>query len=488
MGFVDDKNQVFRELSIINSINKDIPVVDKIRSKVNSFKSLDTPDGNLTDYLMDLLKSLVGTDQIRDEITDLITKNLPNIDRKITTKLIDLLKELFICGFNFDIPTDTSLTIKVSLLDLTDLLKIDPSSDAGSLMYQDEDVDFNHFLYNVIQNNTGTWKGILDVTFSDLTQEFTFTFNSSYLPKNILDFVGDYMGTIQILPDEDFITKIIDVLFGTVSFEVGFSEDSLIKQERVNKVIDKIMERCGEEEEEDFENESASTPSTDTFTFTSDEELEIERRATQRANGTLFIPGTFLTKVNGLTPQGFESTISFDTLKDTIDTINTSDRADKNQTITDGLETLTNEASQNGDDQDINVIKMEIYGDMVKLLPQVITNSVISPKVIVIMLLLNKIVDSGVRDYADSFDFTKTYDKFFSSVVEESKGIVIEYLYQTIKKEILKKVGEASVSIIKESIKNYRNQLLSLTGAGQFKKALDVLNKADDITNKYTNL
>ena len=88
MGIYEKKSEIMANISALNVINEGLP---KINS-TNSFSSMDVK-GNSVDFLLDLIQSLDGYDELKKNIVDLLTKKLPEIESDIKKHLKVELKE-----------------------------------------------------------------------------------------------------------------------------------------------------------------------------------------------------------------------------------------------------------------------------------------------------------------------------------------------------------------------------------------------------------
>jgi hypothetical protein len=120
MSILDQKNKVMGNIAALNVINEGLPKFD-IK---NSFSSINN-DTNPVDFLLDLVQSLMGYQELKGNIIDVITRKLPEIESKIKKTLKQDLKGYVSCGVNPSIPvwlrsTGAGVELKLSNIDFFD--------------------------------------------------------------------------------------------------------------------------------------------------------------------------------------------------------------------------------------------------------------------------------------------------------------------------------------------------------------------------------
>ena len=215
MGIIDQKSKVFGNIAAARTVAEGLP---KLVTNP-SFPSINN-DGNSIAFLTDLLKSLVGMEKLREVIIDTLAYKLDGMEISIKTAIKSSLKELVNCGVDPSIPSyikssGTGIKIETSKIDFFDVLKTNPLTQEGKLLYNDVQAspltssnDFNTFLYGTIQNDgtTETWgiSPILDVQFDSVnvspTPNNTLTFhaNAAYDTKTLTDFNNNFIDSISL--------------------------------------------------------------------------------------------------------------------------------------------------------------------------------------------------------------------------------------------------------------------------------------------------
>ena len=80
MGVIDDKKKVFGQIAAFRTLSEGFPEV----TLTDSFPSLNNNASSL-DFLIDLLKSLIGFEEMRDTVVDILI-NLPLLHLNLPQK------------------------------------------------------------------------------------------------------------------------------------------------------------------------------------------------------------------------------------------------------------------------------------------------------------------------------------------------------------------------------------------------------------------
>ena len=208
MSILSDKEKVFGNISALRTLTDDFPQLNIN----NSFPSVNS-SANPQQFLIDLVLSLTGFEELRDTLIDVLTYASETIEVAIKDALKVELKALVSCGVDPTLPqwlVNDGIEIKVSKIDFFNVFKVDPTTQAGGLMYEDVpaglgSTDFNTFLYYTIQNEGSpaqSWNGILDFEFNQNASvpfnTLTITPDVSY--TNLTDLNNDFIGSVSLFP------------------------------------------------------------------------------------------------------------------------------------------------------------------------------------------------------------------------------------------------------------------------------------------------
>lgn len=462
MSIKDKKQKVFGEIAAAKTLVDGLPNL----KKTNSFPSVNNGNDIIL-FLSDLVKSLVGQKEFINVIVETLTKYLDKFEKALKLTIKVVLRNLISCGLNPSIPdflkpTGGGVVVKVEKIDFFGLLKIDPNTPVGGLLYNDikpnltESSDFNTFLYGVIQdkNITHTWQDILDIKFEDIgtgtnpNNCLVIKINENYLNKSLNQLNDDYVDSLTILDANKIVNSIIDILFGSISVKVNKTRKQLEKEAEINDIIDRLANADINDEIND-----------DYFTFTNSEVARQQEIANDRKNGIVKVK----TSVETNTTMPIEELTSLNENYAT-----TSNLVEKRTVLTDSLNSMANNlASQIPNNQDKQTVKIGFISEVLKSLIKSIANILISPKIIIIFLINFKIIYGVNYEFTNAVDFIKKNRALFKAIFKEITQEIVKLLMSYAMKEITRLAGDAAVVKTIEKVQNRKQQLLSLVGVSQ---------------------
>ena len=336
MSILDKKNKIMADIAALNTLVETIPNL-KLSKIINSYTTINT-DINPVEFLLDLSKSVLGYDELIENITDIITRKLNEIEKDVKKTINKELKELISCSINPSIPenfksTGPGIIVKISDIDFFGMTKVDPKSQYGKLLYSDvnageNSTDFNTFLYSNISKNKdifapnggslSTWgmstsnKKIIDIKFSPVGSSdnniIKFNANPSYDNETLYKFNVDYINSISLfgttnkLNSDNVISILFEGILGTITSVIGKSKKQIENEEKLKDVLDCIL---NSDEVDDS-----------IFELSNEQLLDINKRVGNKKNGEAIID-TFEAKPVTLNP---------DTLLKSVDDFNNLDQ------------------------------------------------------------------------------------------------------------------------------------------------------------------
>lgn len=468
MSIINKKEKVFGNVAALKTLTTGMPKFKKF----NSFSSVNNKSDVIA-FLSDLIISLIGFIELVNAIIEILTKQLGKIEKDIKKALKIELKGIVSCGINPSLPsflksTGSGIVIEVKKIDFIDLFKVDATSKIGKLLYNDvtlsltDSTDFNTFLYGVIKNEgtTFTWNNIFDITFNAVgtpptpNNTFTIKTNPSYDTKTLNDLNNDFIDTLTLFNIDNIVSRIIDIIFGSVSFSISKTRKQLEQEEEINAIIDKMVD-------EDINTKSGEDSNNDDgfFSFTNEEMIIIERRSAERQRGII--------KIN--TSSEETSTVPVSSLTSFTETMSVAQtEKEKKDALKNGLDEMANQSAKNvKNPSDKYNVKISFFQTIIRNLIKVIVGGIISPKVIMIFLLNYKIVYGPTATYKNAIDFIRKNKKLFKQIIKRIAGMIIRILLAIAMRRITKLVADAALVKQKEKINTKKAQLLSLIGIPQ---------------------
>ena len=462
MGVLDKKRKVFGNIAAAKTLTESMPKL-KLSS---SFPSVNNNGDSIT-FLTDLIKSLIGYAALIKALVDILTNSIEEIEIEIKKALKTELKSIVSCGIDPSLPSfiktaGTGIVIEVKKIDFLDLMKVDPTSVSGKLMYDDPtagltSTDFNTFLYAVIQDdgNTHTWQNIFDFTFVSLdpnginpNNSLIIKANPSYNSKTLNDLNNNFVDSLNLFNSQGLVNKIIDTIFGSISFSLGKSRKQLEAEAKINTVVDKIVTT-----------DEGQTINDTYFTFDNEEMSRIQNEADDRKKGIIKIKSS--TTFNASVPE--VNLTEFNTDMGTA--VTTQQKKEVLSSHLDKMADKTTDKSPNP--QDKQSIKLNFVQKIINTLIKAIVSVVLSPKVVLIFLVNFKIVYGPTATYGDGVDFIKKNKALFKRIIKKITTMIIQMLLVIALKRIAELVGQAQAKKQIDKAKNKIAQLLTLVGVPQ---------------------
>jgi hypothetical protein len=466
MAIIDQKSDIFGNIAASRVLGEGLP---KLKTN-SSFPSINN-DGDTVAFLVDLLKSLVGLEGLREVIVDTLAYNLDGMEEKIKTAMKQSLKELVNCGVDPSIPdyiksNGVGIVTEVNKIDFFDILKTDPTTTEGAFIYTDttanpltNSTDYNTFLYGAIQNDgvSETWgnsPSIFDIRFDSTNIDpapnntLTFNANSDFDNKKLTEFNNTFIDSIDLFDAKNLLNSILDAIFGSVSVQLNKSTEQLVKEEQIKTIIKCIIDA----DDDDVIDNSF-------FTFTNDEVAAQEESATLRQKGIKIIESCerVPVRVNANTIISINNTISGATTSQ-----------EQKVAIDNAISEVSSEVGgQAPDSKDSHTLELNFIENLIENLITSIVGFILSPKIISIFLINYKIIYGVTETYDDASDFMKQNKNLVKGISDTVRNEIIEVLLTKVLVDIAILVGTTRAEIEKEKGKAKISQILSLVGVPQ---------------------
>lgn len=480
MSIYNQKKKIMGDISALNVITEGLPKL----KPTDSFSSMNNGT-NSTEFLLDLVQSLIGYEELKENIVDILTRKLPEIELEIKKVLKLEIKGFVSCGINPTIPdflksNNSGVVLKLKNIDFFEIMKTEPTSAIGSLIYGDVDsglnsTDFNTFLYsNISQNksdytpNGGTvspWgssvsgSDIIDLKFSpvgtNVNNIIKINANSNYDNKTLTEFNNAFIDSITLfgLPNNidgsKLLNNIVDNLFGTMSVEMGKTKSQLKKEAEINEVLNCILNS----DENDVIDDSY-------FEFDNQQLTKIDTYVNNRKNGIRVLE----------TCGNLPTIIPIDTLLSVNDTLSAATQNTTNpieskvKAMTDAINQLADASASNSIPINVPTIKINFILDLIKDIMKSMINIILSPKLMTLFSLNYKIIYGIAQDFDGPIDFMKKNKQLIIAISKIILEQIIKMLLKLALKYIAKKLAKKYSQDKIEQGKNYVAQILSLIG------------------------
>lgn len=481
MNLLNQKKQIFGAVGALNAINDSFP-------KLPTTNSLGSINNNTdsTEFLVDLINTLVGVQVLKEYIVDVITYRLPEIEDSIKDGLKKELKKIVSCNINPSIPDwvkhgGSGVVIKVSDIDFYNMMKINPDSIGGSLLYTDissgiNSSDFNTYLYNTIQvpGASSTWGqstsgvGIIETTFMETSNDgnnlLKITATPEFSDKKLTELNNKLIDSISLFGNPNshnsktMINMIIEQLFGTISSSttVNKGKNQIRKEVEINEILTNIINS----EDDDIDDTY--------FEFDNPTLSKIDTEVNDKKEGIKRIQTTNEIKTRLSTDILSSSQTSID---------NTTNKMEELEAVGDVMNKLANEQSgfalNVGDEF---TIENNFFTNIIKTFTLTVMNIVFSPKFITLFAINHQIIYGTNDSYNGPIDFIKKNRLIVKAMTKVIKDILLGLLLELALKHLTIKLSEKMIGDEIERNKSYANILLSYT-KGVTVKGLDELKK-----------
>ena len=417
-----------------------------------------------------------------------LKKSFVKAIKELQPKIIELLNQEVIktVGCSQDQTyVNQTLYIRVKAIDLQNLLREDPTSDIGKIVYEKDGVQFfnypfamNKELYNRIQNinqpfsvATGqSYKGksgqeLFDITYVEsyfdtiLLQTIQGSFFKIDLKNRvsinkITEFLKDYYSTITFIEYKNFFANLMNQLCGAISIERGDGKIDLGDFQKVLLILQRVLGLCFDKTKEIDVSGSAKLSESDSIDESFFEFTEIDLRIIDQTISdiklgvvefeecdTVKLPvntGDILTAINNLNFEG-----------------------DDNNNAIDQSSNITDVLTEN---PGWFPLKINIDLSFLKEFPKAVVMTLLSPKVLLPLFIAIKALGENVDNQINSFmDFVKQFKSFIVNLTSKISALFIEILVDIIKKDIKNLIRSIISDITNEKLRLRLEVIRSLT-------------------------
>ena len=408
--------------------------------------------------------------------------------KEIQPKIIELLNQEVIkavgCSQDQTFNQQT-FYIKVKSIDLSNLLKDDPTSDTGKLLYEQENIQFfnypfsmNRELYDLIQNINvpfsttagSSYKGKSGQELFDITYVESYVdINSQTIQGNfykvdlknrtnsvnkITEFLKDYYSTIKILDFKSFFGNLMNLICGAISIKRGDGKLDLAGLQKVMLILQRILGLCFDKTKEIDVTGSAKLSEGDSIDESFFEFTEIDLRVIDQVVSDIKL---------GVVEFEECDTVKLPVNTDDILTAinNLKFVGDNNNNAIDDASNLTDVLTKNP-----GWFPLEINVDLsfLKEFPKAMLITILSPKVLLPLFIALKSLGDDVDNRIDSFlDFMKNFKSFIIDLTSKISSLFIKILVDIIKKDIKNLVSSIISDISNEKVRLRLEVIKALT-------------------------
>ena len=491
--------------------------LNDLKNKGNNKKNeIKNQVKNQLDQLLDLFrqslpKSGGGSLTV---LTGIFLQTAMNVKTKLGDILVDEIISTIGCSEeqDYNSAVNQPFYIKVSQADLFKRLLISPEDENGKFYYEKDTssngvtpYSMNRQLYDRLQNPSqsfsqdplvGNGQSYIGESSSQL---FDIQYVQSYIDPNppflqvtgdffkvtlkpqlnnrtsVSDFLRDYYGSIDILNFDVLSAEVLNSLTGSLDFGVKLSSDGLKEEGTFNVILKRIMGLC------DDPNKPISTAGTaklsdidnidDSFFEISNQELRVIE---QEVNNVLSGVIEYEDCNNVQLPINVKSTqIALDEI------LSENKDSNKISLLQKSLNDITNDPKWKSLIPNLGIdidLKSLFEKNLLLELPKMVFKTILSPKVMLGMLVMIKVLNNETsKKLDDLFDtlqtFMKSFKKFVVNFMRKITSIFVEEIFKLVKKNVKLLVESILMDIVKEAknkqISMYASIVYILLVAGQ---------------------
>ena len=486
MGFIDDKTELFKEISTTKALFENFP---ELKTEFETFKSVKSKKGNVIPLLLDLLKNTLGIN-LQKEFNEFLKKT-DKIENKIKDVIIkQILKKAKNTNFSLSNINNPVLTTNIKNIDIEGTLKMDPNSDLGKFYYgkaaklapqlpnnpsiqvaAEPGGDFQKFLFETAKTGSGNWKNIVNVTW--LNDDLSLNIDQQYLTnKSLENLLRDFLDSVKILDLSQVVSSSLDITFGNVSSLTDAGEEWLENKMKLKKLCEKVIEK-----------ESLSNQSTPInydrsyFEFTTEEQNEIRSQVNDISDGD---------NLADLGCGAVARSIDFDDFSIVFNGLQDVKPSLVKENLTRSVDALINKSVAGLSEENQETAKQNIFQQLWENLTTIMMSQTTKPFNVMLQQMGESLMNtagnlnttiippsasigapglnidttsltkSGLEDY-----FTKFKSLNVCLIKDAIYPVITEYLFNLVKKEVLGLVTAKIAEIKEDQLDNYKKQLKS---------------------------
>jgi hypothetical protein len=492
------RSKIRSKLDAIKAINNDPSMVDKMFDDVFDAHKEDLPDigGFMQKRITDLTSKVKGKSKNKKDVFGELIKTVEgflgtdkqdnsNLKKKplVKSKLKKYAKEsahltlqdsrnivlnsvkqtLFggdgVCGGNSTFPSNTS-RISPKEFDFMNVLKLDPDSMAGTIMYENQDtnqghVKLNRKLFESFDNTspyffqTKDYNTLFSLQWDSNTQEYNISGLQGVTGQTqVGDFLTNYYNGIEY-PDIQHVVK--TAMLMTLQGDGGEPSSFGAGMNDLDRLLQKLFALCGtppkknplkadtadqfNEDEEDI---------TSYFDFDDVEGIDLDDEANRKRRVLKFRDC-----------DNFEVPINSNHMEDFVFLLN---GKNLDQNVDDTLLKTAADASEQGS-LGIDDLQLSILNTFILQLPKALVSSVLSPKMFLPIVILYKQFQNVVLS---AKELMKKLAKLFVTIVKALFWRFLAEFWKFVKKDLLEFIKKIAIKIFKNKLKRWKGIILAL--------------------------
>jgi hypothetical protein len=439
MSLADKKRNVFTTIGSYTSLMEQ----GKDALQTDLFPSINNKK-DIVPFLLDVMKTVAGTDALKETIGGMFTKLVGDIEPQLKT----VLKKQFTQSNAGDILpasfVSNGITLPMKDIDVSGKLKIAPTSEEGSLLYEQVKPNFDKTAYNAILNDGNSQ------TFSVFTMTYNATTDNIQVKPNITtnvsDFFGQYIDDAVIIDEKEITSKIMDSIYGTLAKKQNKTVEQNLEELEISKMLEQVLN-----DDDSFE---ISPEDLDTL---------LEKAHEMAAGLVTYDMGCGL----------IFAELDFDDLDNMVKSV-----VGSNDPFFVGnqFENTINQSAidETTTDENIQTIKDGFFQKIIKIFTIKVLEAVTTaPQIRVMFGMLSSLQNNGVVKLSAATEDMKNFKTCIKCMAKEIMRLVAEFIFTLAVGYLILLLKPVIKRVIKEKINQYSEIIISLTGViGKFKNVI----------------
>lgn len=209
--------------------------VTNIFSSINNKKDIGS-------FLIDILGVIVGTTGLKNLVGELFTNYADNIELSLKG-IVGKQLTSFNSGnalSDYDWFVD-GMNVPVKDIDVYGLFKNDPSTNAGSLLYDLDAPSFNNAAFDAIAAE-GSYVDFFDnLSIRYNGNDDTFTFKPQNSAGSVGDWVNGYVQDAPMINKKEFVSNVMDSVYGTITANSDKTTEQLFNELQIDKLLEQVI-------------------------------------------------------------------------------------------------------------------------------------------------------------------------------------------------------------------------------------------------------
>lgn len=433
MSLSDDKRSIFTTIGSYTSVIQ----TNNLPNNTNLFPSINNKK-EIVPFMLDILKVVAGTDALQGLTGELFTNFINKVEPQLKVALKNQVAQ-YNAGNNvpsYFQPAGVGVRVKVKDIDISGKLKSDPTSQSGNLLYDNSIPNFDGQAYNAIKNGNAVF-GNLNMKYAASTDEMVFNMNGS--SSSIGSWADDYIDSIQIINKKEFISNVMNKIYGTITKSQGKTVNEAYQELTVNALIAQLIN------------------DDDSFQISPEDNALLLQHAEEIINGVVnydmgcgvlasSLPMSGLTSlinnISGSTGQATDPNYVGNQVNNTIDqSIQNKDVANANkETIKDGF-----------------------FQRLIALINQALAEAMsTTPQIRALLSIISAFQNLGVTKIGNPINDLVKFKTLIKCIINEAMKLINEFIFNQIKKFLTILLKPVIQKIIKEKITQYAAIIKSL--------------------------